>query len=336
MNVAPTLLAVSTCTDEKTTGHHDRTAAYPAIPTRTNEKTTGHHDRTATYPVGAPFMTPGTGAVKQTPTRHDGTHAAQQRTHAGDMNVAPTLPAVPTRTNEKTAGHHDRTAAYPAVPTCTDEKTAGHHDCTVAYPAVPTRTDEKTAGHHDRTVAYPVGAPFMTPGTEAVRQTSSCHDGAHAAQQRTLAGDMNVAPTLLAVPTCTDEKTAGHHARTAAYPVGAPFMTPGTGAERQTPTRHDGAHAGGTGPRTGRAGRTRSATTHPRGRHKRHGPDVPDAHAAQQRTLAGDMNVAPTLPAVPTCTDEKRRNAMAHARGRHECRPYADGGAHQGDRKICR
>ena len=177
--------------------------------------------------VGAPFMTPGTEAVRQTSSRHDGAHAVQQRTHAGDMNVAPTLPAV------------------------------------------PTRTDEKTTGHHDRTVAYPVGAPFMTPGTGAVRQTSSRRNGAHAAQQRTHAGDMNVAPTLTAVSTCTDEKTAGHHDSTAAYPVGAPFMTPGTGAVRQTPTCHDG------------------------------------AHAVQQRTHAGDMNVAPTLPAVPTRTDEK-------------------------------
>ena len=156
------------------------------------------------HPVGAPFMTPGTGAERQTPTRHDGAHAAQQRTHAGDMNVAPTLPAV------------------------------------------PTRTDEKTTGHHDRTVAYPVGAPFMTPGTEAVRQTPTRHNGAHAAQQRTHAGDINVAPTLTAVSTCTNEKTTGHHDRTATYPVGAPFMTPGTEAERQTPTRHDGTHAGET------------------------------------------------------------------------------------------
>ena len=209
---------------------------------------TRHHDRTAAYPVEAPFMTPGTEAVRHTPTRHDGTHAAQQRTHAGDMNVAPTLPAVPTRTDEKTAGHLDRTAAYPAVSTC---------------------TDEKTTGHLDRTVAYPVGAPFMTPGTGAERQTPTRHDGTHAVQQRTHAGDMNVAPTLTAVSTHTDEKTAGHHDRTAAYPVGAPFMTPGTETVRQTPTRHDG------------------------------------AHAAQWRTHAGDMNVAPTLTAVSTCTDEK-------------------------------
>ena len=204
-------------------------------------------------------MTPGTGAERQTSSCHDGVHAVQQRTHAGDMNVAPTLTAVPTRTDEKTAGHHDRTATYPAVPTC---------------------TDEKTTGHDDRTVAYPVGAPFMTPGTEAVRQTPSCHDGAHAAQQRTHAGDMNVAPTLPAVPTCTNEKTAGHHDRTTAYPVGVPFMTPGTEAERQTSSRHDG------------------------------------AHATQQRTLAGDINVAPTLPAVPTRTDEKtaqRNNARTRA-----------------------
>ena len=188
---------------------------------------TRHHDRTAAYPVEAPFMTPGTEAVRHTPTRHDGAHAVQQRTHAGDMNVAPTLPAV------------------------------------------PTRTDEKTAGHHDSTAAYPVGAPFMTPGTGAVRQTPSCHDGAHAAQWRTLAGDMNVAPTLPAVPTHTDEKTAGHHDRTAAYPVGAPFMTPGTGAVRQTPSCHDNARSRATQtPRTGHAGRTRSTTTHARGRHE--------------------------------------------------------------------
>ena len=82
MNVAPTLPVVSTCTDEKTAGHHDRTA---------------------TYPVGAPFMTPGTGAVRQTPTGHDGAHTTQWRTHAGDMNVAPTLTAVSTCTDEKTA-----------------------------------------------------------------------------------------------------------------------------------------------------------------------------------------------------------------------------------------
>ena len=92
MNVAPTLTAVPTCTDEKTAGHHDRTVAYPAVPTCTNEKTAEHHDRTAAYPVGAPFMTPGTGAVRQTSSRRNGAHAAQQRTHAGDMNVAPTLP----------------------------------------------------------------------------------------------------------------------------------------------------------------------------------------------------------------------------------------------------
>ena len=146
MNVAPTLTAVPTCTDEKTAGHHDRTAAYP---------------------VGAPFMTPGTEAERQTPTRHDGAHAAQRRTHAGDMNVAPTLPAV------------------------------------------STRTDEKTAGHHDRTVAYPVGAPFMTPGTEAERQTPTRHNGTHAVQQRTHAGDMNVAPTLPAVPIRATEKSVG-------------------------------------------------------------------------------------------------------------------------------
>lgn len=94
-------------------------------------------------------------------------HAVQQRTHAGDINVAPTLPAV------------------------------------------PTRTDEKTAGHHDRTAAYPVGAPFMTPGTEAVRQTPTRHNGAHAAQQRTLAGDTNVAPTLTAVPIRATGKSVG-------------------------------------------------------------------------------------------------------------------------------
>ena len=141
------------------------------------------------------------------------------------MNVAPTLPT---------------------VPTCTDEKTAGHHDRTVAYPAVPTRTNEKTTGHHDRTAACPVGAPFMTPGTGAERQTPSRHDGAHTTQWRTHAGDMNVAPTLTEVPTHTDEKTTGHHDRTAACPVGAPFMTPGTEAERQTSSRHDGTHAGGT------------------------------------------------------------------------------------------
>ena len=176
------------------------------------KKTTGLHDHTVTYPVGAPFMTPGTEAVRQTPSCHDGTHAAQQRTLAGDMNVAPTLPAV------------------------------------------PTHTDEKTADHHDRTAAYPVGAPFMTPGTGAVRQTPSCHDGAHAAQWRTHAGDMNVAPTLPAVPTHTDEKTADHHDRTAAYPVGAPFMTPGTGSGK---TNTDETRR-----------RTRSATTHPRGRHE--------------------------------------------------------------------
>ena len=157
---------------------------------------TRHHDRTAAYPVEAPFMTPGTEAVRHTPTRHDGTHAAQQRTLAGDMNVAPTLPAVPTRTDKKTTGHHDRTEAYPAV---------------------PTHTDEKTAGHHNRTAAYPVGAPFMTPGTGAVRQTPTGHDGAHTTQWRTHAGDMNVAPTLTAVPTRTDEKTAGRNgARTRA------------------------------------------------------------------------------------------------------------------------
>ncbi len=138
--------------------------------------------------VGAPFMTPGTGAERQTPTKHDGAHAAQRRTHAGDMNVAPALPAVSTRTDEKTTGYHDRTAAYPAVSTC---------------------TDEKTAGHHDRTATYPVGAPFMTPGTGAERQTSSCHNGAHAAQQRTHAGDMNVAPTLTAVPIRATEKSVG-------------------------------------------------------------------------------------------------------------------------------
>ena len=83
MNVAPTLTAVPTCTDEKTTGHHDHTV---------------------TYPVGAPFMTPGTGAVRQTPSCHDGAHAAQWRTHAGDMNVAPTLPAVPIRATGKSVG----------------------------------------------------------------------------------------------------------------------------------------------------------------------------------------------------------------------------------------
>ena len=40
MNVAPTLPAVSTHTDEKTTGYHDRTATYPVVSTRTDEKTT--------------------------------------------------------------------------------------------------------------------------------------------------------------------------------------------------------------------------------------------------------------------------------------------------------
>ena len=132
--------------------------------------------------------------------------------------------------------------------------------------------------HHDRTAAYPVEAPFMTPGTEAERQTPTRHDGAHAAQRRTHAGDMNVAPTLTAVSTRTDEKTAGHHDRTAAYPVGAPFMTPGTGAVRQTPSCHEGAHAG-------------------------------DKDATDR-----------------TCRTSN--NATTHARGRHECRPYADGGFH--------
>ena len=188
-------------------------------------------------------MTPGTGAERQTPTRHDGAHAAQRRTHAGDMNVAPTLPAVPTRTDEKTTGHHDRTAAYPAV---------------------PPHTDEKTTGHHDRTVAYPVGAPFMTPGTEAVRHTPTRHDGAHAAQRRTHAGDMNVAPTLPAVPTRTDEKTNG-----SSQPHGG---IPGRGAI------YDARH---------RSGETNT--------------DMP-----RRRT----------------------RNATTHARGRHECRPYAAGGSH--------
>ena len=61
------------------------------------KKTTGHHDRTMAYPVGAPFMTPGTGAERQTPTRHNGAHA-------GDMNVAPTLPAVPIRATGKSVG----------------------------------------------------------------------------------------------------------------------------------------------------------------------------------------------------------------------------------------
>ena len=84
-------------------------------------------------------------------------HAVQQRTHAGDMNVAPTLPA---------------------VSTCTDEKTAGHHDRTAAYPAVPTYTDEKTAGHHDRTATYPVGAPFMTPVAGTARRIPPNHDNA--------------------------------------------------------------------------------------------------------------------------------------------------------------
>ena len=285
---------------KKTAGHHDRTAAYPAVSTHTDEKTAGHHDRTATYPVGAPFMTPGTGAERQTPTRHNGAHAMQQRTHAGDMNVAPTLPAVSTRTDEKnngpsrphggipsrgaiydaryrsgktntdetrrrTRGRHKRhgpdmppahttqwrthagdmnvAPTLTAVPTCTDEKTAGHHDRTVAYPAVPTCTNEKTAEHHDRTAAYPVGAPFMTPGTGAVRQTPTRHDGTHAAQQRTHAGDMNVAPTLPAVSTHTDEKTTGHHDRTVAYPVGAPFMTPVAGTARRIPPNHDNARS---------------------------------------------------------------------------------------------
>ncbi len=122
--------------------------------------------------------------------------------------------------------------------------------------------------HHDRTVAYPVGAPFMTPGTEAVRHTPTRHDGTHAAQQRTHAGDMNVAPTLPAVPTCTDEKTAGHHNRTAASPVGAPFMTPGTEAERQTSSCHNGAHAGDKDATDRTSRPPNNTTTHARGRHE--------------------------------------------------------------------
>ena len=256
MNVAPTL---------------------PAVPTHTDEKTAGHHDRTAAYPVRAPFMTPGTGAERQTSSCHNGTLA-------GDMNVAPALPAVSTRTDEKTTGYHDRTATYPAVPTRTNEKTAGHHDRTATYPTVPTCTDDKTTGHHDRTAAYPVGAPFMTPGTEAVRQTSSRRNGAHAVQQRTHAGDMNVAPTLTAVPTHTDEKNGG-----ASRPHGS---IPGRGAI------YDARY---------RSGETNIVMPRrrPRGRHKRHGPDMPPAHTTQWRTHAGGMNVAPTLTAVPTCTDEK-------------------------------
>ena len=85
-------------------------------------------------------------------------------------------------------------------------------------------------------------------------------------------------PTRLTFPLNANEKHTAPSYPSNSLNVGAPFMTPGTGAERQTPTGHDGTHASGTDPRTGRAGRTRSATT--------------------------------------------------HARGRHECRPYANGGSH--------
>ena len=122
--------------------------------------------------------------------------------------------------------------------------------------------------HHDRTAAYPVEAPFMTPGTGAVRHTPTRHDGAHATQWRTHAGDMNVAPTLTAVSTRTDEKTTGHLDRTVAYPVGAPFMTPGTEAERQTPTRHDGAHATQQHATDRTCRPPNNTTTHARGRHE--------------------------------------------------------------------
>ena len=138
--------------------------------------------------------------------------------------------------------------------------------------------------HHDRTVAYPVGAPFMTPGTEAVRHTPTRHDGTHAAQQRTHAGDMNVAPTLPAVPTRTDKKNNG-----SSRPHGD---IPGRGAIYDARYRSGKTNTNETRRRT-------------RGRHKRHGPDMPPAHTTQWRTHAGGMNVAPTLPAVPTHTDEK-------------------------------
>ena len=159
-----------------------------------------------------------------------------------------------------------------------------------------------------------VEAPFMTPGTEAERQTPTRHDGAHAAQRRTHAGDMNVAPTLTAVPTCTDEKTAEHHDRTATYPA-VPTCTDekNNGSSRPhggIPRRgaiYDARNRSGKTNTDETRRRTRSATTHARGRHECR------PYAARR---------------FPHIRMKKRRDAMAHARGRHECRPYAAGGSH--------